>query len=135
MQPLPPLRLVDVSVLGGLPGQRGAAGVRLVGRGPVWVGSVAGVGPLPLLALPVRPVYLPPLPLSPRVQRRELVRCLLPTPDDMVQVVVALRVPAQRPAVPAPVIGLSHLNEFVRQSPFKMETVASVLLSVRGGIS
>ena len=28
---------------------------------------------------------------------------------------------------------LSHLNEFVRQTPFKMETVASVLLSVREG--
>ena len=32
-----------------------------------------------------------------------------------------------------PVIDLSHLNEFVRQTPFKMETVASVLLSVREG--
>ena len=30
-------------------------------------------------------------------------------------------------------IDLSHLNEFVRQTPFKMETVASVLLSVREG--
>ena len=30
-------------------------------------------------------------------------------------------------------IDLSHLNEFVRQSLFKMETVASVLLSVREG--
>ena len=30
-----------------------------------------------------------------------------------------------------PVIDLSHLNGFVCQSPFKMETVASVLLSVR----
>ena len=29
-----------------------------------------------------------------------------------------------------PVIDLSHLNEFVLQTPFKMETVASVLLSV-----
>ena len=29
-----------------------------------------------------------------------------------------------------PVIDLSHLKEFVRQTPFKMETVASVLLSV-----
>ena len=30
-------------------------------------------------------------------------------------------------------IDLSHLNEFVLQTPFKMETVASVLLSVREG--
>ena len=33
----------------------------------------------------------------------------------------------------AGVIDLSHLNEFVLQTPFKMETVASVLLSVREG--
>ena len=33
-----------------------------------------------------------------------------------------------------PVIDLSHLNEFVQLTPFKMETVASVLLSVREGI-
>ena len=32
-----------------------------------------------------------------------------------------------------PVIDLSHLNGFVRLTPFKMETVASVLLSVRVG--
>ena len=32
-----------------------------------------------------------------------------------------------------PVIDLSHLNEFVLQTPFKMETVASVLLSVQEG--
>ena len=32
-----------------------------------------------------------------------------------------------------PVIDLSHLNEFVQLSRFKMETVASVLLSVREG--
>ena len=32
-----------------------------------------------------------------------------------------------------PVINLSHLNGFVQQTPFKMETVASVLLSVREG--
>ena len=32
-----------------------------------------------------------------------------------------------------PVIVLSHLNEFVQLTPFKMETVASVLLSVREG--
>ena len=32
-----------------------------------------------------------------------------------------------------PVISLSHLNEFVQQTRFKMETVASVLLSVREG--
>ena len=32
-----------------------------------------------------------------------------------------------------PVIDLSHLNEFVQLTPFKMETVASVLLSVREG--
>ena len=32
-----------------------------------------------------------------------------------------------------PVIDLSHLNEFVLLTPFKMETVASVLLSVREG--
>ena len=31
------------------------------------------------------------------------------------------------------VIDLSHLNEFVLQTPFKMETVASVLLSIREG--
>ena len=29
-----------------------------------------------------------------------------------------------------PVIDLSHLNEFVLQTPFKIETVASMLLSV-----
>ena len=32
-----------------------------------------------------------------------------------------------------PVIDLSHLNEFVLQTPFKMETVDFVLLSVREG--
>ena len=32
-----------------------------------------------------------------------------------------------------PVISLSHLNEFVQLTPFKMETVALVLLSVREG--
>ena len=32
-----------------------------------------------------------------------------------------------------PVIDLSPLNEFVRQTPFKMETAASMLLSVREG--
>ena len=32
-----------------------------------------------------------------------------------------------------PVIDLSHLNEFVHLTRFKMETVASVLLSVREG--
>ena len=32
-----------------------------------------------------------------------------------------------------PVNDLSHLNEFDRQTPFKMETIASVLLSVREG--
>ena len=32
-----------------------------------------------------------------------------------------------------PVIVLSHLNDFVQLTPFKMETVASVLLSVREG--
>ena len=32
-----------------------------------------------------------------------------------------------------PMIDLSHLNEFVQLTPFKMETVASVLLSVREG--
>ena len=32
-----------------------------------------------------------------------------------------------------PVISLSHLNDFVQLTPFKMETVASVLLSVREG--
>ena len=32
-----------------------------------------------------------------------------------------------------PVIDFSHLNEFVQETPFKMETVASVLLSVREG--
>ena len=34
-----------------------------------------------------------------------------------------------------PVISLSHLNEFVQLTRFKMETVASVLLSVREGFS
>ena len=51
--PLRPVRPVDMSVLGSLSAQRGAAGARLVGRGPVRVGSVARVGPLPLVALPV----------------------------------------------------------------------------------
>ena len=32
-----------------------------------------------------------------------------------------------------PVISLSHVNEFVQLTPFKIETVASVLLSVREG--
>ena len=32
-----------------------------------------------------------------------------------------------------PMIDLSHLNDFVQLTPFKMETVASVLLSVREG--
>ena len=34
-----------------------------------------------------------------------------------------------------PVIDLSHLNDFVQLTPFKMETVASVRLSVREGFS
>ena len=34
-----------------------------------------------------------------------------------------------------PVIDLSHLNELVQLTLFKMETVSSVLLSVRGGFS
>ena len=34
-----------------------------------------------------------------------------------------------------PVIDLSHLNDFVQLTSFKKETVASVLLSVRGGFS
>ena len=34
-----------------------------------------------------------------------------------------------------PVIDLSHLNEFVRLTPFKMETVASVLCPSERGIS
>ena len=33
-----------------------------------------------------------------------------------------------------PVIDLSHLNDFVQLTSFKMETVASVLLSVRDGV-
>ena len=41
-------------------------------------GKRGGGGPLPLLALPIRPVYLPPLPLNPRIRRGGLVRCLLP---------------------------------------------------------
>ena len=76
-----PLRPVDMSELGNLPAQRGAAGARLVGRGSVRVGRVAGVGPLPLLALPVRFVRLPPLLLSLRIQKRGLVRRLLPPLD------------------------------------------------------
>ena len=32
-----------------------------------------------------------------------------------------------------PMIDLSHLNKFICQTPFKMETVSSVLLSVRKG--
>ena len=63
--------------------QRGAAGARLVGKGPVRVGSVARVSPLPLLALPVLPVCLPPLFPSPQMQKRGLVRCLLPPLDDL----------------------------------------------------
>ena len=51
MQPLLPLRPVDVSVLGSLPAERGAAGARLLGRGTIRVGSVARVGPVLLLAL------------------------------------------------------------------------------------
>ena len=67
VQPLRPLRTVDVSVLKSLPAQSGAMGGRLVGRGPARVGSVARVVLLPLLALPIRPVLLPPPPpLSPR---------------------------------------------------------------------
>ena len=50
-----------------------ASGASTPAGGPVRVRSVAGVGPLPLLALPVRPVCLSPLPLSPRNQRRGLV--------------------------------------------------------------
>ena len=47
VQPLRPLCPVNVSVLRSLPAQRSAMGDQLVGRGPVRVGSVAGVGPLP----------------------------------------------------------------------------------------
>ena len=52
------------TLLGSLPAQRGAVGGRLVGRGPVRVGSAVGVGPLPLLTLPVRPVRLPSPPVE-----------------------------------------------------------------------
>ena len=69
VQPVRPLRPVDVSVLGSLPAQRGTAGSRLAGRSPILVGSVAGVGPLPLLDLSVHPVCLPPLLLSPWMQK------------------------------------------------------------------
>ena len=44
------------------------------------MGSVAGVGPLPLLALPLRPVLLPPPPLSPRSRRGGGVNALPPPP-------------------------------------------------------
>ena len=106
VQPLRPLRPVDVSVLRSLPAQSGTMGGRLVGRGPARVGSVAGVGPLPLLALPIRPVLLPPPPLSPwsRRRRRRWGASALPPPPPvvLVQAVVALGVPAQRLAAPAP---------------------------------
>ena len=82
------------------PAQRGTAGARLVGRGLVRGGSMARVGPLPLLALPIRFVRLPPL-LRLWMQMRGLMRCLLPTLDVLACVVVALRVTAQRLTVTA----------------------------------
>ena len=91
VQPLLLLRPVDVSVLRSLPAQINAVGGRLVGRGPVRVESVAGVSPVPLLALPVWPVYLLPLPLSPRIWRGGLVRCLLSPPVVLVLVCIPSR--------------------------------------------
>ena len=67
------------------------------------MGSVAGGGPLTLLALPVRPVYLPPFPLGPWIRRGGLVQSLLPPPVVLVQVGVTLAVTAQRLAAPAPI--------------------------------
>ena len=96
MQRLRPLRS------GVFPAQRGAAGTRLVGRGPVRVGSMAGVGPFPLLALPVRPVCLPFLLLSPRIQKRGLVRYLFPSLDDLASVVTAQRLAVTAPLSLAP---------------------------------
>ena len=82
----------------GLPAQRGA---RLVGRGPIRMGNLARVSPLPLLTLPIWFVCLPFLLLHLRMQMRGLVRCLLPTLDVLAWVVVALRVTAQRLTVTA----------------------------------
>ena len=47
LQPLRPLCPVDVSVLRSLPSQSGAVGGRLVGRGPIQMGSVVGGGGSP----------------------------------------------------------------------------------------
>ena len=77
------------------------------------MGSVAGVDPLPLLALPGRPMLLPPPPLNPRVRRGGLGRCLLPLLVVLVQVVVAMGVPAQRRVVPGP----SGLGSGVQAAP------------------
>ena len=83
---------------------------RLTGRERSLSGGKRGkrVGLLPLLALPVRPVLLPPPPLGPRARKGGLVHCLLPPPVVLVQAVVALGVPAQRlvaPASPAQSLG------------------------------
>ena len=92
---------VDMSALGSLPTKIGAAGARLEGRDPVRVGSVARIGPLPLLTLPVRTVRLPPLLLCLRMQLRGLVQCLLSAVDVLTWVVVALRVTAHHLTITA----------------------------------
>ena len=51
------------------------SGMRL---GPLWARSVAGVGPLPLLALPIRLVRLLPLQLHLRMPATRKPRCLPP---------------------------------------------------------
>ena len=66
MLPLRPVRPFVMSVLESLPALRGAAGARLVGRGPARVRSVVRAG---LLSLPGLPVWLVrPLPLRLRLR-------------------------------------------------------------------
>ena len=65
------------------------------GGGPVQVRSVARVGPLPLLALPVRLMRPPPLRLRLEMLANRRVRCLLPPLGVLALVTVALGVPVE----------------------------------------
>ena len=87
-----------------------------MGRGPARVRSVARVGLLPLLALPVWLVHLPLFRLHLQMLVIQLVRCLLPLLDVLVWVLVAQRVTARHLIVTAP-LSLGLLDRFRDRGP------------------